>query len=378
MRRFEVVTAVVLLAISSMAFGQAPPQKMAIPAFFPLTKKSDGVEYDWRKIYEASRTIAAPHPSTVGVVVVDLSTIGSAGYPSSNPCSASPTAMFNCLRQNGVLILGYVSTKCSQRDNPCPSSSLPTGWQQQSKVLYGGDGVTSVKAWYDSPYGAYIDGIFLDEGPSVDTSSTCGCRASNQGYLQQYYGASSSVSGLYQEIRNAHSGPCGGRACVMINASQFPNDWVMSAANYATLWERPLASSSQNYVTGNFCPCASSTNCNCATAQSPNNWYYQKAARSAHVVHSAPSLTRGQIDSIVCRSAGLGSPMLFVYDGTSGAYDHVPSYFYDLADSMQNCPDENHCGDGYYDSCGTPCGMGYWCPAGQQCLMDPYSVVSCQ
>lgn len=378
MKRVELAAVVVLLCVSQVAYAQMPTQKMAIPAFFPLNKKSDGNRYDWLRILEAARTPIPPEPGTVKIVVADPSTLGT-GFPSSDPCTASPQAMFNCLRQQGVLVLGYVSTKCSQRDNACTSSTLPPGWQQQSRVLRGGDdpNLGSVDAWY-AAYGGSIDGIFLDEGPSLEAGD-CGCRAGQQEYLKQYYGAYG--SGLYQEIRNAHAGPCGGRACVMVNASQFPNDWVMLTANYATLWERPLYDNDNNgyqsYVTGKFCPC-SGPGCGCQTTQSPNNWYSQRADKSLHLIHSTGPLNEWQVNDVVCRSANLGGPMLYLAEGTSNAYDRLPAYFEQLAQAMQGCPNVGYCGSGQFDACGNDCGVGSWCPAPEQCVMDPYGDMRCK
>jgi hypothetical protein len=181
---------------------------------------------------------------------------------------------------------------------------------------------------------------------------------------------------------------------VFINGSQFPNLWLMSVADNAILWERQQGdyrmTSSQNYY--NFiCPCAASTNCNCANppmgggaVQNPEGWYFAfaTAQKAQHVVFS---VTPGSgpsggsvVSDIVCRGQGYGPPgLLYIHDSDSNHYDHASPYLSDLYNSLRlqnmcNNPDTIPCGYEPYDNCGIDCGIGrYYCPPGLVCPIDP-------
>src|SRR5206468_12331122 len=109
--------------------------------------------------------------------------------------------VFDCLRRNGQVVLGYVATHGGSR----PAAT----------VLHGGDGEFSVDQWYAS-YNGHLDGVFLDEGPTDAPTAT----------IQSYY------QGLYQSIRTSKSGTCGTgtQACVMLNASAIGPDWAVNTA----------------------------------------------------------------------------------------------------------------------------------------------------
>jgi hypothetical protein len=198
------------------------------------------------------------------------------------------------------------------------------------------DNQANVKQWYDA-YNGHIDGIFLDIGPTAGTGT------STQSYYQY----------LYNQITANYSGSCGsGRACVMLNASQFEQSWVQQVSDYTVLWEHPLDDGQgQNYLT-NFIPAS--------TQQSPEGWYFDPttADRHAHVVYSTPA---ANMDQVICQHWSYGTPMLYVFDGTSQAYNHLPSYYEAMINDLQGCPVNPPCGVIMSDACGNQCSIGNYC-----------------
>ena len=259
--------------------------------------------------------------------------------------------MFNCIHSAGrnYKILGYVNTAGGSR-----ASNYVTG---------GGDGQAYITQWYNT-YGGYIDGIFLDVGPARGSGTT----------LQSYY------QGLHTSIVG-HSGPCASsKACVMLNASQFEQDWVLSSsvANYVVTWEKPVGAGTNQYYlatgTTGFIPAAAS--------QSPTGWYTDpaKVGSTSHLIYGVSDSVYS-IASIVCKSqSAYGGPMLYVYDGTSSGYNHLPSYFETLAGNALNCPAQAQlpCGDGSTDSCGNNCGFGTYCTPGTGYCQDLGGYYGCQ
>lgn len=216
----------------------------------------------------------------------------------------------------------------------------------QQYVLNGGDPIppanpTSVSDWYNT-YAGYIDGIFLDDGPSLYQSTM------SESFQQSYY------SSLYRQIMGGHSGGCAGHACVMLNASQFPNSWVLSTADEVILWERALsASDGQSYLT-NFIP-------------NPAWWSAgTTSVKAEHVIYGA---TQYDVDSVICKSWARGSPDIYIHDQATAHYSALPSFFEQEVDSIQGCnsPSNSQCGTFGSDSCGNPCPMGTQCPGTQQC-----------
>jgi len=230
-------------------------------------------------------------------------------------------------------------------------------------VLRGGDGgpyvgLTSVSDWYatycpDSTH-CHVDGIFFDVGPSLGSSIP---EADQRAYYHSLYQAVTTWPGAV--------GPCGTapntHPCVMINAAQFPNDWVMSTspssqiADYVITYERPVHGSkaalcpggkadSQNYIDdttvtptapAKFCP-SGTTPSSCAAAQTPSNWYFD-SANTPREVHTLFSAVASDVSAIVAKSratapSGYGSPgFLYIHDqdcGPKGAqYGHVSKFF---------------------------------------------------
>jgi hypothetical protein len=274
--------------------------------------------------------------------------------------------MFQCLHQNGQLILGYVNTS--------------NGGRAQANVLHGGDGEDSVDDWYTSSYGNLIDGIFFDVGPTSTQgmTGTLYCPQSSSNDCQGYY------IGLYKSLHSSSSytGKCGNgaQACVFLNASGVDSDWVLNdpqgpAADWIVTYERPVYGADNNAGCGNpdgqdylgvtetgstsplgFCP-AGQSGSPCADTQAPPNWYFNSSnsPKEAHVLRRPASdgiLSNSDLDAIVAKSrSAYGSPGLFyVHDeacASNGAqYSHVSPYFEHLATSFGSAVTASKFGSG--------------------------------
>jgi hypothetical protein len=339
-----------LLATALLSTAVAAQQQIVVPAFFPIAKSctastqgDDTGCADANKGGDWSRIVAAGNK--VGVVVVDFKEMGKGG-DNVGPCTATPEALFTCLHQNGVKIFGYVSTLFDQRLDPIS-----------------GTDDTSVSDWYARycPPGGqcYVDGIFFDNGPNVGESPAAECEQ------QKYYGSTTGClppggipDGLYQEVTSRFQGTCAGagasarggsgtKACVMLNASQFPNSWALSASDYLTLWERPkngqdqcppATPDQQDYLT-NFIPQPS--------GQNPAGWYATTRATAAHIVSAVgdpvndPMNSMAEVASIISasRDANHSNPaLLYVHDQHCAArgsdYGQLSAYFEQVAAAM--------------------------------------------
>lgn len=321
--------------IATRGRAQTAPQAIAVPSFFPLVSNYNGVTPDWIRIYNAgavAKIVVAPDPSTLGN-----------GSGSPTDCNGSPTQMFDCLRSNGQLVLGYVDTSAGKRDGACASTN------PNCNVVQGLDGGLSVNGWYQrytDARGVHIDGIFLDNGPAVGSGSN----------TQAYY------QNLYSAIRSAYAGKCNGRACILLNASQFEDDWVVNgpASDFAIMYERPVDGADNNGGCGNpdnqdyfgasttyplgFCPNFASGG-PCVATQSPAGWY-RLASNSSKIGHvlrkprQVAVLSNSDLDRIIAQGrSAYGSPGLFyVHDeaclANGAQYTHLSPYFEYLANAF--------------------------------------------
>ena len=354
----NVTTRAVLIALNAMlatfpAKAQTVQQRLAIPGFYPVEQKHNGVDYDWVRIQRAG--------SAVKFVVAggDLAS-GAGGTGPGTGCTSSPKDMFDCLHRSGQLVLGYVATGAAQRDLLPGTCACPRADQRCS--LHGGDvagvdaqgnackypGASFVDQWYQtycpSAADCHIDGIFFDTGPDLGSPIS---EANQESYYQSLYQA---------VIARGASGSCGappGHPCVMVNAAQFPHDWVLTGniADFAVVWERSLhgsdmvgpgrcepnsTSDAQDYLTL-FCPWhGPEINPSCSAVQSPASWMFAAAntPRIAHVIFGGGA---GAVNNIVQQSrSAYGTPgLIYVHDEFcdtkhGAVYSHLPDYFEQL------------------------------------------------
>ena len=108
------------LLAAAPVFAQSQP--LAVPAFFAIAQKTNGVDLDFIRLRDWY--------TENSIFVVDIYSLGSG---TGSGCTSSPVAMFNCIHSAGrnYKILGYVDTTAGSRSS--------------SYVLNGGDGQPSVR-----------------------------------------------------------------------------------------------------------------------------------------------------------------------------------------------------------------------------------------
>lgn len=260
-------TAIALAIVLAPGSGHAQAQRLTVPAFF-------GLDSDWTRIQNAGATVV--------VVVPDGS------FPSlSGGSLAAAQNQFNGCRASGQLVLGYVNS--NNGINP----STGQAWNAQDFLSL------AVNPWY-AAFNGYIDGIFMDRGPAFPSGFS-------DATFHSIYASLSSA------IKSAHPG-----ALVMLNASQYPYEWVMSVADYAITFENSFSVYMNAYYGiaegGALVP--------------PPAWWSDPiyGGRVSHIVFSTPA---ANFADVICTSLGRGSPLLYIYDAdaNSPGYYRLPDYF---------------------------------------------------
>jgi Spherulation-specific family 4 len=346
--KLTTASAVSTLALSMPAFAQAI-QRIAVPGFFPLNNscapssiQSPGctrpaLGSDWSRIERAGPTVL--------IVVAD----GSFETLSGTNLTDAQT-QFKRNRAAGQLVLGYVDSATGTRPITC------TGTHPCSVM-------DDVAQWYSNyvapfPNDSRLDGIFFDNGPLDNGTLTAAQDAQFNSYYTQ----------LRQQVTQNFP-----TFKVMLNASQYPNNWVLSVADFLTMYERPehgvsmqscppnFKSDQQDYI-GTSC---SSTNClpvippslgfcpwidhttNCGSVQTDSvtgmarGWYFDSAnaPKIAHLVRAVTSAT--DVPTIIGTSrASYGAPgLLYIHhqncDPQLGAlYGQLSDYFEQLVAAL--------------------------------------------
>lgn len=252
-------------------------QQVVVPAFFPLGP-------DWAAIEQAGNSVSIVVPEH------SFSTVD----PLANPkLLEEARKQFARCRRAGQKVLGYVSTMSGQRNIA--------------------DIEDDIKNWY-SRYFEYIDGIFFDEGPQFDDTT------------KPFYDK------VIGDFRMNHPGQV-----VLLNAAQFPNEWVVRLADYVILWEESQNAYIHQYVA--LVPGG-------LTIPPPAWWTNPKwSNRIVHIVHSTP--TTNDMRAVIKLSKTRRAKHIYVYDGTSASYGNLPAYWGDLlnaADCMRNWLTKFNCG----------------------------------
>jgi Spherulation-specific family 4 len=309
-------------------FGQA--QKTVVPAFFGISTHTDGSKStDWMRIANVGTAVLA--------VVADGSFIPSVTDPtqqgltgSCDPaasdycgsCTPTPTSPPSCGTSFGrcqakcqfaintaaqQMVFGYVDTNfaCLSLRNAMPNT------------------VAAVEAAVDQWYATYpgqIQGIFFDDGPWLST-----CTNGDQKGQPPLLGEAalrSDYDTLYQYVHTNKGGK------VMLNVSQFPSEWVMTdpVADYAITFESSYTTWKNNYIADQ-------------NGGQPASWWVNPIYQGnlANVLFSA---TQNQTTDAVStsRNATHGSPVLYLYDGTSAGYSGVSCSFEQQVAALQDQP----------------------------------------
>jgi hypothetical protein len=334
------------MAIALTLAGAAEAtQKTTVPAFFALNQTTDGVTADWTRIKNQGSAVLA---------VVALGDSGGFELCGPGQCDLSAAqTQFAANHTAGQLVLGYVKAGLA-----CTASGNRSTAIQNVKT-----GTYGVATWY-SKYPTQIQGIFYDLGPQLYTCAYGDLYGSSP---EPESNQQSDYHSIYSYVGTNHSG-----AQVMLNASQFQNSWIMSgtskSADYALIFERDYSTWYSNYKA--------------ADGSSPGWWTSGYSGQLANVVTNADQydMQNGVSQSA---TATYGSPVIYFYDGSSTAYDHLACGFETQVALLQNqssipdpstycsgaCSDldsdSNNCG-----ACGNACtGSGQQCNAGA-CMVD--------
>jgi len=343
-------TATLLAFVSGPARAQSNAEAMAIPAYFSLQIKTQtnpsGGHDDWINLLTAQ--------AVAKIVVLDMSTLALGGSGLSD-CTRTPSTMIDCLHANGSLVLGYVNAGF--------------GCRSVSEVL-GASGNTNnagVGDWFP----AYnVDGIFFDNAVVDPSNPSCFLRSNFE----------SIFTNVHSNHAWNHAGPdmCGGRACILINASQYADRWVLDSPNghadFAVTYENPTSGSQETQGCGlcppppaiqppgclansnkqsyfgvttaepfGFCPktglATDQNNC-VGNAMNPVNWYFtHEAWRTAHVLRQNSGTGTTDLNTVIAQSQTYKAGFLYISDtlcnGSTGAqYGHLTSYYPTLKSSL--------------------------------------------
>ena len=172
--------------------------------------------------------------------------------------------------QAKIKVLGYIAT------------ANANGTVTQQQICTTGTGV--VDQWY--AYIPDLDGIFFDEGPVANSTA-----------IAQFY------QGIYQCVKAKHP-----TAVVLLNAAGFndPNGgWLTSACDIAMFIEDTFASYSAGF--------------------SPASWWGKFPPK--RVMHTIHNRQQAQLYRALQLAKRRGAGYVYVFDGSSAAYDHLPAYW---------------------------------------------------
>jgi len=334
------------------AFGSAPAiaesqgQAMAIPGYFSLDNNPNiptnphGHD-DWINLLTAQ--------AVAKIVVLDMSVLGNGS--GLNDCTQTPARMIDCLHANGTLVLGYV--------NAGAVNDAGTGCRTQAEILNRNNDTNhaGVGDWFPA---FNVDGIFFDNVAPDDRIPAC--------FVQNNY--ETIFSNVHRNHLSNGAGPdmCNGRACIMINASQYPQRWTLDStfdsgfghADFATTYERPTsgaqysqacnATDGQSYFgksqlePSGFCPKTglndNLSNCT-GDAMNPVNWFFSTdyGPKTAHILRQNSTAAPTDFNAVIAlsqtRHAGylyIGDQMCNLSNGTQ--YGHLTGYYAALKASL--------------------------------------------
>lgn len=232
-------------------------QQIALPAYFDSSQPGDPV---WTRL--------AARQGIVAFAVFDDGNV--------------LAGVKRALRASGIQAFGQVSThKCTVEPDVC--AALIDDWFKQH---------------------ADLDGIFVDEGPPLDTQHP---EQPEPEWVWNYYGdhKGQGVSGY---IKRKKSG-----ARVFLHAVGCRDAGVFDVCDVAQIVEQDYAL----YVTDAWW-----------TGASEPWWTHPPAGKAvAHVVHSCPNDNDWYVRVAIALSKRRGAQYVYVYDRGPGTYDSLPPYW---------------------------------------------------
>jgi hypothetical protein len=360
------------------------PQRLVIPAFFPLSKHSDlSKSTDWVRIQNAGGTAVyavVALGDVGGFQSLDLASDCAPAGQGGGLCDAKAQFMKNW--QAGEYVFGYANTQSATKSyatnggangGPGPLLQELTDWQRRYMN-------TNAPPSGTTPSAPFIQGMFLDVGPTFDPSSNTASKTETD--YRDYY------LPLYSLLHNTFG------VMVMQNASQYPGQslsastdtpdgWILGdgGADAAVVFEQTATALDSSYV---------ATGADGRSIAPPAWWQSSSGTfRTAHVISAVTQFT---MQHVTDTSGNDGATLHYAFDGFPDAsgttrYDHVSCFFEQQVSYVQNrqptngagstwCQsdavpachdlknDATHCG-----SCENSCAAGFTCQNGQ--CVDP-------
>ena len=170
--------------------------------------------------------------------------------------------------------------------------------------------VDKITAWFTQF--PDLDGIFFDEGPPQNSANPA--KTEDPTFMQYYYDLYPQVQQIADSVN-----PGGGQKLLMLNAAGCRDELVLTACAMAVLVEKESASYFGGWWNG---------------ASEP--WWVSQPdpSRIVHVVHSCPDFE--SMCQVVAWSRVRNAGNIYVYDGTSASYGHLPAYWSQEKDSVSS------------------------------------------
>lgn len=277
------------------------PQHMVVAAFFTNTQD-----------FQTLRTLGP----TVDLVVLDLN-VWNQNIPTDPYVIENWQRTISGYQTAGIRVLGYIPTDDGTAANSAPTLDGSAKAAQRTLA----DLTSFVDLWY-SHFNVLVtsngvpvqpDGIFFDEGPYPWRFTGCQQNTMPPTLCQD---VKNFYSALYQYVKTKPTN----HNLVLLNAAGYSetDDWIMTrpAADIALLWEATATQYLANFP-----------------AQPPAWWTNPLYApdRVAHTVYDCasplPPVNSPQLCQVVAQSKLRGAGHLYVYDGNSSAYNHLPPYW---------------------------------------------------
>ncbi len=286
-----------------------------VPAFIP--PPGFGLLPDWTQIYSATQTV------TTAVLNINLDNadpqLSFEKFMDSKDVkawqSAAPKLVDEAkLKAPSLRVLGYVPTDSATQ--AVPNAPILSGQPRQSYRT-----LADIKGYVDHWYRLCpnLDGIFFDEGPAAYrfTGLTPGPPATT---IPPGWTVVAEVQQFYVDLYNHVKAKAPLGTHVILNASEFMDEWVMGppshppVADTVELFEGECAKYEHRY-----------------RAQTWISKY--PVDRIIHVIHTCRGYRclsdRDEMIRMVALAQERGAGNVYVFDGTSSAYDKLPTYWTD-------------------------------------------------
>jgi hypothetical protein len=288
---------------------------IAVPAF--MSPPAVGQLPDWMPIYSATPTVKF----AVLNINLDLLNPNDPMFQTNLGVWATmaPALVTQAHAQApGLLVLGYVPT--DNATGAVPGAPILSG---QPRAAY--RSLAEIMRYVDHWYTLCptLDGIFFDEGPGSyrftgETPSTP---------IPPGYTVVPQIQTLYASLYAHVKTKVGRGTHVMLNASEFMDEWVMgptgqpAIADTVLLFEGDRAKYEHRYQ--------------------PQPWIRNYPPdRLLHVIHTCLGyrclLDREQMIRMVALAQQRGVGLIYVYDGTSSAYNRLTSYWIEQVSAVSN------------------------------------------